>query len=194
VPDAAWWAIATLTTVGYGDVTPVTPLGRLFGSLVMVLGLCILALPVAIISTGFAQEASRRDFVVTWSLVSRVPLLAELDARDVARIMPLLQAHNLPPNIEVVPAGSPGTAMYFIAAGKVRARAAEGDQEYATGDFFGDVAMVENELNRASYVTCAKCRLLKLHKEDFAQLEAASPTIARHIREVAAARFARQSG
>ena len=122
VPDAAWWAIATLTTVGYGDVTPVTPLGRLFGSLVMVLGLCILALPVAIISTGFAQEASRRDFVVTWSLVSRVPLLAELDARDVARIMPLLQAHNLPPNIEVVPAGSPGTAMYFIAAGKVWAR------------------------------------------------------------------------
>jgi voltage-gated potassium channel len=194
VPDAAWWAIATLTTVGYGDVTPVTPLGRLFGSLVMVLGLCILALPVAIISTGFAQEASRRDFVVTWSLVSRVPLLAELDARDVARIMPLLQAHNLPPNVEIVPAGSPGAAMYFIAAGKVRARAAEGDQEYATGDFFGDVAMVENELNRASYVTCAKCRLLKLHKEDFAQLEAASPTIARHIREVAAARFARQSG
>ena len=194
VPDAAWWAIATLTTVGYGDVTPVTPLGRVFGSLVMVLGLCILALPVAIISTGFAQEASRRDFVVTWSLVSRVPLLAELDARDVARIMPLLQAHNLPPNIEIVPAGSPGTAMYFIAAGKVRARAADGDQEYATGDFFGDVAMVENELNRTSYVTCAKCRLLKLHKEDFAQLEAASPTIARHIREVAAARFARQSG
>ncbi len=43
VPDSAWWAIATLTTVGYGDVAPVTPLGRLFGSVVMVTGLCILA-------------------------------------------------------------------------------------------------------------------------------------------------------
>jgi voltage-gated potassium channel len=191
VPDAAWWAIATLTTVGYGDVTPVTPLGRVFGSIVMVIGLCILALPVAIISTGFAQEASRRDFVVTWSLVSRIPLLAGLDAREVARIMPLLHAHNLPPNIEIVAAGSPGSAMYFIAAGKVVARGTEGEVDYGTGDFFGDAAMIENDLNRVSYVTCAKCRLLKLHKEDFAQLESASPAIASHIREVAAARLGR---
>ena len=80
VPQSAWWAIATLTTVGYGDVTPVTPLGKLFGAFVMVCGLCVLALPVAIISTGFAQEAGRRDFVVNWSLMSRIPLLAELDA------------------------------------------------------------------------------------------------------------------
>ena len=127
------------------------------------------------------------------SLVSRVPLLAQLDARDVARIMPLLQAHNLPPNVEIVSAGSPGTAMFFIAAGRVRARGSTDEQEYATGDFFGDVAMIENELNRASYVTCAKCRLLKLHKEDFAQLEAASPTIASQIREVAAARLAQRT-
>ncbi len=43
VPQSAWWAIATLTTVGYGDVTPVTALGRSFGAVVMVVGLCILA-------------------------------------------------------------------------------------------------------------------------------------------------------
>ena len=64
VPDSAWWAIATLTTVGYGDVVPITPWGKAFGAIVMVGGLCILALPVAIISTGFAQEVGRRDFVI----------------------------------------------------------------------------------------------------------------------------------
>ena len=54
IPDAAWWAMATLTTVGYGDVSPVTPLGKFFGGFVMILGLGMFALPIAIISTGFA--------------------------------------------------------------------------------------------------------------------------------------------
>ena len=63
IPDAAWWAITTLSTVGYGDVTPVTPLGRFFAGLTMVVGLCILALPVAIISTGFAQEVHRLSLI-----------------------------------------------------------------------------------------------------------------------------------
>jgi len=71
IPDAAWWSLATLTTVGYGDVVPVTPLGKVFGGVVMVLGLCMFALPVAIIATGFSQESSRHQFVVTWSKVAR---------------------------------------------------------------------------------------------------------------------------
>ncbi|MFN3868372.1 MAG: ion transporter, partial [Hyphomicrobiaceae bacterium] len=120
VPDAAWWAVATLTTVGYGDVAPVTALGKLFGSVVMVTGLCILALPVAIISTGFAQEVGQRDFVVNWSLMSRIPVLADLDSRDVAAIMPMLHARNLPPNMQIVDEGSPAEAIYFLASGKVR--------------------------------------------------------------------------
>jgi len=188
VPESAWWAMATLTTVGYGDVAPVTPLGRLFGGLVMVTGLCVLALPVAIISSGFAQEVGRRDFVVTWSLMSRIPLLAELDANDVERIMPLMHAHNLPPNVEIIAEGSPGAAMYFIASGRVRMRSRLGERSYQTGDFFGVVALLENDLNLGTFVTASKCRLLKLYREDFHRLEAASPAISSHIRKIAVAR------
>ncbi len=135
--------MATLTTVGYGDIYPITPLGRLFGGFVMITGLCILALPVAIIAAGFAQEVNRRDFVVNWSLMSRIPMLAELDASEVGEIMPLLHAHNMPPNVEVIAQGSEGDAMYFIAAGKVKLKHPEGEQLYGTGDFFGVVAMLE---------------------------------------------------
>lgn len=190
VPESAWWAIATLTTVGYGDVTPHTVAGRVFGGIVMVAGLCVLALPVAIISTGFAQEVNRHDFVVTWSLITRIPLLAELDAEQVAVIMPMLHAQNLPPNVEVIAKGSPGVAMYFIASGHVRMHSGAEQHTYGTGDFFGMVAMLANDLNHASFVTASKCRLLKLYRADFHRFEAASPIVAAHIRKVAAARRA----
>ncbi|MDQ8699988.1 cyclic nucleotide-gated ion channel [Hyphomicrobium sp. LHD-15] len=185
VPDAAWWAIATLTTVGYGDVAPITTFGRLFGSVVMVTGLCILALPVAIISAGFAQELGRRDFVVTWSLMSRIPLLADLEAGVVEKIMPLLQAHNLPPNVEVLGEEQVGNAIFFIASGQVLLRSTEGERIYSKGDFFGVVAMLERDFTQGSFVTKSKCRLLKLHSEDFHRLETASPEIGELLRRKA---------
>lgn len=188
VPQSAWWAMATLTTVGYGDIYPITPLGRLFGGLVMLTGLCILALPVAIISTGFAQEVGRRDFVVNWSLMSRIPLLAELDAGEVSAIMPLLHAHNLPPNIEVLAKGSEGTSIYFIASGKVELHASPAAERFATGDFFGAEAMLGNDLHQGSFVTASKCRLLQLHKDDFHRLETANAQVAANIRKIAAQR------
>jgi voltage-gated potassium channel len=194
VPDASWWAIATLTTVGYGDVTPITPLGRLFGSIVMVTGLCILALPVAIIASGFTQEVNRRDFVVTWSLMSRIPLLADLDASEVGQIMPLLHAHNLPPNVEVMAEGSEARAMYFIASGKIRMRSGEREAIYSAGDFFGVVAMLENDVHRGRFVTLSKCRLLKLHREDFHRLETANRQLAVNLRKEAAMRRAVDNG
>ena len=73
IPEAMWWAMATLSTVGYGDVTPQTVGGRFFGGLVMVIGIGMFALPTGILATGFATELKKRDFVVSWGLVARVP-------------------------------------------------------------------------------------------------------------------------
>ncbi len=183
IPEAAWWSIATLTTVGYGDVVPITAMGRVVGGLTMIIGLSILALPVAIISTGFAQELQRRDFVVTWSMMSRVPILSGLEAKQAAEIMPMLQAHNLPANAEVLARGSPGDAMYFVASGKVDHLHAEGKTSYKTGEFFGANAMLENNVHSGSFITTSRTRLLKLHKEDFHRIEIQHPNVADHIRK-----------
>lgn len=190
VPQAAYWAMTTLTTVGYGDVAPITPLGKLWAMVTMLFGLCVLALPVAIISSGFAQEVGRRDFVVTWSLMSRIPLLSELDTSQVAELMPLLHAQHLPPNTEVISADNPGRAMYFIASGRVELQAPGGNANYETGNFFGVVAMLDSDVQPGRFITRTRCRLLKLYREDFDRMEATIPQVGSHIRNVAAQRKA----
>jgi voltage-gated potassium channel len=142
-----------LTTVGYGDVTPVTTLGRMFGVIVIVARLCILAQPVAIISTGFAQELNRRDFVINWSLMSRIPIRADLDASAVAAIIPVLHAHNYPPNMKIMEDGSPGDAIYFIASGRVVRHSPKGTRAYNTGDVFGTVVMIQGDKHQAAFLT-----------------------------------------
>lgn len=60
IPRAMWWAVVTITTVGYGDMVPQTPWGHLLGGLVAFIGICALALPVGILSSGFIDELSRQ--------------------------------------------------------------------------------------------------------------------------------------
>ncbi len=59
IPNTMWWAIVTLTTVGYGDVYPVTGVGRLLAALISIFGIGMVALPAGIIGSGFVEEVSR---------------------------------------------------------------------------------------------------------------------------------------
>ena len=56
IPAAMWWAFATLTTVGYGDVTPVTIGGKVFGAMITVVGIGMVALPTSILASGYGQQ------------------------------------------------------------------------------------------------------------------------------------------
>lgn len=60
IPEAAWWAVATLTTVGYGDVTPVTTGGKIFGIVIMIIGIGMVALPAGILASAFSEELRQR--------------------------------------------------------------------------------------------------------------------------------------
>lgn len=60
IPAAMWWAMATLTTVGYGDITPITSIGKFFGGFITVIGMGMVALPAGILASGFAENLHRR--------------------------------------------------------------------------------------------------------------------------------------
>ena len=51
-----WWSVATLTTVGYGDVYPITSLGKFFGSLSAIFGVGLFAIPTGILASGFVEH------------------------------------------------------------------------------------------------------------------------------------------
>jgi voltage-gated potassium channel len=59
IPKAMWWSIVTLTTVGYGDVYPITTLGKFFGSVIIILGIGTVALPSGILASAFSEHTRR---------------------------------------------------------------------------------------------------------------------------------------
>ena len=61
IPESLWWSVVTVTTVGYGDATPITPLGKLFTGVIALLGLLVITIPTGIISAGFIDEFRRRS-------------------------------------------------------------------------------------------------------------------------------------
>lgn len=193
IPDAMWWAVVTLATVGYGDVVPITVLGKLVASVTALMGLVMLALPVGIIATAFSEVIHRRDFVVTWGMIARVPLFSDLGAEEVAQIMRLLRSQMVEAGEIIVRRGDVGHAMYFIASGRVEIELPTGKHAFlGDGQFFGEMAVLKSTRRSATVRAVARTQLLVLDARDLRQLMASRPDIGDRIHEVARVRAEEQ--
>ncbi|WLB85222.1 MULTISPECIES: cyclic nucleotide-gated ion channel [Bradyrhizobium] len=190
MPQAMWWAIVTLGTVGYGDVVPITPLGRTVTVVAIVVGFAMIALPVAIISTAFADEVRRRDFVVTWGMLARVPLFSHLGAADISDIMRLLRSQTIEAGEVLVRRGDAASSMYFITAGEVEIDLPSQLVRLADGAFFGEIALLRRTSRSGTVTATRKTKLLVLDAQDFHALIERMPALAAHVRETAEARLA----
>jgi len=181
IPAALWWAVATLTTTGYGDVVPITPLGRLVASVVMVCGLGVFGLWTGILATGFAAETRRDNFLKTWESVSKVPFFAALGPSAIADVTHMLRTMDLPPRTMIIRKGQQGDCMYFIAAGEVEVDLPGKKVRLSEGAFFGEMALLGNNLRSANITTTRLSKLLVLDLVDFRLLMARHPDLAQTI-------------
>ncbi|QOZ44256.1 cyclic nucleotide-binding protein [Bradyrhizobium sp. CCBAU 53340] len=189
IPQAMWWAIVTLGTVGYGDVVPVTALGKIISVFTIISGFAMIALPVAIISTAFAEEVKRRDFVVTWGMLARVPLFSHLAASDIADIMRLLRARTVEQGEILVRRGDDASSMYFITAGEVEITLPNQQVRLTDGTFFGEIALLHKTKRSGTVTATRKTRLLVLDAQHFHALIERMPTLAAHVHNTAKARL-----
>ncbi|MGA7331795.1 MAG: cyclic nucleotide-gated ion channel [Pseudolabrys sp.] len=196
IPEAFWWAIVTIGTIGYGDVVPVTALGKLIATCTIFAGLVLMALPVGIIATAFAEQIQRRDFIVTWGMISRVPLFAELDATEISDVMELLRAQVVEAGEVVMRAGEAARSMYFIAAGEVEIEI-KGKKEHirlGVGQFFGEVALLRRTRRTATVTAITRTNLLGLDAHDLHALMQRDPRIAERIKDVVEKRIGKRIG
>jgi voltage-gated potassium channel len=182
IPDAMWWAIVTLGTVGYGDAVPITVPGKLVAAVTILFGLMMVALPVGIIATAFANEIRRRDFVVTWSMVARFPLFAGLNAAEIADIMRLLKAQTFNTGDVIIRKGEEGHSMYFIAAGEVEIELPNDRVRLSAGEFFGEIAALKRSKRSATATAISRTNLLILDAHDLRALMERDARIAEQVR------------
>jgi len=145
-----WWAIVTMGTVGYGDMVPITPAGKLFASLVMLIGIAMFAVPAGIMATGFSAEIRKRNFVVNWQMVARVPLFKGLDAVRIADIARLLKPEVVPEDYVIVRRGEPAQAMFFIVEGNVEIDVVSTPIRLGKGQYFGEIGLLRDTVRTAT--------------------------------------------
>ncbi|MGQ3671228.1 cyclic nucleotide-gated ion channel [Xanthobacter sp. TB0136] len=163
IPLAMWWSITTLTTVGYGDIVPHTEAGRLIAAATMVIGVLMVALPIAIISSSFSTLISKHDFVVTYSMLSRLPLFNDLDSSTLTDLLPVLDSRSFDRGRAVVVPGETSHRIFVVLEGLLDAETVHGPVCLGPGDVFGTVPSLEAAIPPPDAVRAmTKVRLLAI--------------------------------
>ena len=182
LPDGMYWAVTTLSTVGYGDKVPITLLGRLIAGLTMVTGLVLFAMPIGIIATGFVDSLQHREFSVTWSMARRQPLFADFAVEAVNEFLDLVGAKLVQDHSRITVAGQGAGALYLVVSGHGRAEDADQAWEVGAGDILGEEALDEAGRYRVSVTALTEMRLMVLAGGDLRRLARKFPLLEQRIR------------
>jgi voltage-gated potassium channel len=181
LPDAMYWAITTLTTVGYGDVVPVTPLGKFIAGVTMVLGLLLFALPIGIIAQGFVSGLNRRRFAITWSTLKQQPLFDGFDVTAMTDLMECIKADIVPEHGQITLAGEPAHALFLIVSGTARVDGNNADVLLKEGEIIGPEALNHQSAYAQTVTARSNLRVMVLSHEDLRRLARKNPLLRQRL-------------
>jgi len=187
IPSTMWWGIATLTTVGYGDVVPMTDLGKLLASFTMLVGIGMFALPAAILASAYYEEIQKKNFLVSFEAIASVPLFQELPIGAVGKINEKLQVILLAEHETIFSKGDEADSMFIIEYGKVQVEI-ENPVYLVAGDFFGEMGLLSNAPRNATITAADDTKLLELTKADLDELSEEHPGLFKELEFSASSR------
>lgn len=170
MPNAMYWAITTLATVGYGDLTPVTPLGKFIAGLTMAVGIAMFALPVGIIANGFVTGLSRRRFAVTWTMLRRQPLFQGFDIDALSAVLEALTASVVREHAQITVAGRDADTFYLVVAGRACLENGGKTQEIGAGGTIGAESYVHEAIYEETVTAETDLRVLALPADELRRL------------------------
>ncbi|MBA3810824.1 MAG: ion transporter [Caulobacteraceae bacterium] len=182
LPSSMYWAITTLSTVGYGDEVPITLLGKLVAGLTMVTGLVLFAMPIGIIATGFVNGLHRREFSITWSMVKRQPLFEDFGVETLTPIVELMGATVVQDHTRIAIAGQPADNFFLIISGRARAEDEAGAWDLEAGDVIGEEALGDAATYARTVIARSEMRLMVLPSEELRRLSRKFPLLERRIK------------
>jgi voltage-gated potassium channel len=182
LPGAMYWAITTLTTVGYGDETPITWAGKLWAGITMVTGLVLFALPVGIIATGFVNGLHKREFSITWSMVKRQPLFDGFEVDAIRQILDTMGASVVQDHTRITVAGQDAQMFYLVISGRAHAEDENGSWDLEAGDIIGEESLSDDGAYKRTVWARTEMRMMNLMGEDLRRLARKYPLLGQRIR------------
>ena len=182
-----YFSMTTLSTVGYGDITPITNLGKVLAALTMFLGIGMFALPAAILASAYYEEIQKRNFLISLETISKIPLFENLPVGAIGKINSKLHALLVPPHKTIISKGENSDAMYIIEFGAVEVEL-EKPVILSTGDYFGERGLLLNEKRNATISSKVETKLLKLNKNDLLELMSEHETLFKELAHSSATR------
>jgi voltage-gated potassium channel len=182
LPGAMYWAITTLTTVGYGDETPITWAGKLWAGITMVTGLVLFALPVGIIATGFVHGLHKREFTITWSMVKRQPLFDGFDVEAIRQILDTMGAAVVQDHTRITVSGQDADMIYLVISGRAHAEDENGSWDLESGDIIGEETIGDQGVYKRTVWARTEMRMMNLAGDDLRRLARKYPLLGQRIR------------
>jgi voltage-gated potassium channel len=182
LPGAMYWAITTLTTVGYGDETPITWMGKLWAGITMVTGLVLFALPVGIIATGFVNGLHKREFTISWSMVKRQPLFDGLDVEAIRHILDTMGASVMQDHTRITVTGQNANMFYLVISGRAHVEDESGEWDVEAGDIIGEESLNDHATYTRTVWARTEMRMMNLLGEDLRRLARKYPVLGQRIR------------